>query len=103
MHQRFSTQLLSPNASNKVIKILKQQGGGKCTGACLNNTRLVSASRNRGVPKPTSECAACPSPDGSSAWASAKGGSEVAGDGRERGGNPAAFVFVPRRGRVRLQ
>jgi hypothetical protein len=47
--------------------------------------------------------AACPSPDGSSAWASAKGGSEVAGDGRERGGNPAAFVFVPRPGRVRLQ
>jgi hypothetical protein len=35
MHQLFSTQLLSPNASNKVIKILKQQGGGKCTGACL--------------------------------------------------------------------
>jgi hypothetical protein len=27
-----------------------------------------------GVPMPTSECAACPSPDGSSAWASAKGG-----------------------------
>jgi hypothetical protein len=34
---------------------------------------------------------------------SAKGGSEVAGDGHERGGNPAAFVFVPRSGRVRLQ
>jgi hypothetical protein len=32
-----------------------------------------------------------------------KGGSEVAGDRRERGGNPAAFVFVPRPGRVRLQ
>jgi hypothetical protein len=64
---------------------------------------LLSAFRDRGVPKPTSECAACPSPDGSSAWASAKGGSEVAGDGRERGGNPAAFVFVPRPGRVRLQ
>jgi hypothetical protein len=41
MHQRFSTQLLSPNTSNKVIKILKHQGGGKCTGACLSNTRLV--------------------------------------------------------------
>jgi hypothetical protein len=27
----------------------------------------------------------------------------VAGDKRERGGNPAAFVFVPRPGRVRLQ
>jgi hypothetical protein len=52
--------------------------------------------------RPTSECAACPNPDGSSAWASAKGGSEVAGDGRERGGNPAAFGFVPRLGRVRL-
>jgi hypothetical protein len=26
----------------------------------------------------------------------ARRGSEVAGDGRERGGNPAAFVFVPR-------
>jgi hypothetical protein len=32
-----------------------------------------------------------------------EGGSEVAGDGRERGGNPATFVFVPRPGRVRLQ
>jgi hypothetical protein len=47
--------------------------------------------------------AACPSPDGSSARASAKGGSEAAEDRRERGGNPAAFVFVPRPGRVRLQ
>jgi hypothetical protein len=28
MHQLFSTQLLSPNASYKVIKILKQQGKG---------------------------------------------------------------------------
>jgi hypothetical protein len=65
---------------------------------------LLSAFRDRGVPEPTSECAACPSPDGSSAWASAKGGRcEVAGDGRERGGDPAAFVFVPRPGRVRLQ
>jgi hypothetical protein len=63
----------------------------------------VSAFRDRGVPKPTSECAACPSPDGSSAWASAKGGSEAAGVGRERGENPTAFVFVPRPGRVRLQ
>jgi hypothetical protein len=63
----------------------------------------LSAFRDRGVPEPTSECVACPSPDGLSAWASAKGGSEVAGDGREKGGNPAAFVFVPRPGRVRLQ
>jgi hypothetical protein len=32
-----------------------------------------------------------------------RGESEVAGDGRERGGNPAAFVFVPRPGRVRYK
>jgi hypothetical protein len=57
-----------------------------------------------GVPKPTSECAACPSPDGSSAWASAKGGrARWPEPGREGGGDPAAFVFVPRPGRVRLQ
>jgi hypothetical protein len=47
--------------------------------------------------------AACHSSDGSSARPSAKGGSEAAGVGRERGGNPAAFVFVLRPGRVRLQ
>jgi hypothetical protein len=47
--------------------------------------------------------AACPSPDGSTRGRARRGGSEVAGDGRERGGNPAAFVFVPRPGRVRLQ
>jgi hypothetical protein len=35
-----------------------------------------------GVPETTSECAACPSPDGSSAWVSAKGG--------ERGGQRRA-------------
>jgi hypothetical protein len=44
-----------------------------------------------------------PQPRSVGARPSAKGGSEVAGDGRERGGNPAAFVFVPRPGRVRLQ
>jgi hypothetical protein len=46
------------------------------------NYDLLSAFRGRGVPKPMSECAACPSPDGSSAWASAKGG--------ERGGQRRA-------------
>jgi hypothetical protein len=66
--------------------------------------RALSAFRDRGVPKPTSECAACPSPDGSSAWASAKGGrARWPEPSREGGGDPAAFVFVPRPGRVRLQ
>jgi hypothetical protein len=64
---------------------------------------LVGVSRPGGSLSRRVNVAACPSPDGSSAWASAKGGSEVAGDGRERGGNPVTFVFVPRPGRVRLQ
>jgi hypothetical protein len=64
----------------------------------------VGVSRPGGPSGRRVSVAACPSPDGSSAWASAKGGrSEAAGDRRERGGNPVAFVFVPRPGRVRLQ
>jgi hypothetical protein len=47
--------------------------------------------------------AACPSPDGSTRGRARRGESEAARDRRERGGNPAAFVFVPRPGRVRLQ
>jgi hypothetical protein len=40
---------------------------------CMSTNVFVGVSR-QGVPKSTSECAACPSPDGSSAWVSAKGG-----------------------------
>jgi hypothetical protein len=49
------------------------------------------------------KCRRAPQPRWVGATPSANGGREVAGDGRERGGNPAAFVFVPRPGRVRLQ
>jgi hypothetical protein len=45
---------------------------------------------------------ACPSPDGS-ARDGARRGEERAAGAREGGGNPAAFVFVLRPGRVRLQ
>ena len=68
------------------------------------NNLTVGVSRPGGPSGRRVSVAACPSPDGSSAWASAKGGrSEAAGGRRERGGNPAAFVFVQRPGRVRLQ
>jgi hypothetical protein len=61
----------TPNACNRHYQayqgtlVTPQLGGGM---------RYLSAFRDRGVPEPTSECAACPSLDGSSAWASAKGG-----------------------------
>jgi hypothetical protein len=77
--------------------------GRKCR-TPLYWTRLVGVLRPGGPLGRRVSVAACPSPDGSSARASAKGGrSEAAGDRRERGRNPAAFVFVPRPGRVRLQ
>jgi hypothetical protein len=63
----------------------------------------LSAFRDRGVPKPTSEMSPHAPAQMGRREAEHEGGSEVAGDGRERGGNPAAFVFVPRPGRVRLQ
>jgi hypothetical protein len=41
MHQLFSTQLLSPNASYKVIKILKHKERDNALGLAWNNSRLV--------------------------------------------------------------
>jgi hypothetical protein len=53
---------------------------------------------------PTSECRRVPQPRWVEREGEREGGrSEAAGDRRERGGNPAAFVFVPRPDRVRLQ
>jgi hypothetical protein len=65
------------------------------------DTIEVSAFRDRGVPGPTSEM--------SPRAPAQMGRRETERDGgkrqpeRERGGNPATFVFVPRLGRVRLQ
>jgi hypothetical protein len=73
--------------------------GSYCNLQIMFPYTLLSAFRDRGVPGPTSEnVAACPSPDGS-----ARGRARRGERRRERGGNPAAFVFVPRPGRVRLQ
>jgi hypothetical protein len=69
-----------------------------------NTTNKVSVGVSRpGVPKPTSEMSPRAPAQMGRREAEREGGSEVAGDGRERGGNLAAFVFVSRPGRVRLQ
>jgi hypothetical protein len=49
------------------------------------------------------KCRRVPQPRWVGARRSAKGGKRRPERERERGGNPAAFVFVPRPGRVRLQ
>jgi hypothetical protein len=49
------------------------------------------------------KCRCVPQPRWVGVRPSAKGGRKATGDRRERGGNPTAFVFVPRPGRVRLQ
>jgi hypothetical protein len=41
MHQLFITQLLSPNASDKVKKHLKHKEGANALGLVWSNTRLV--------------------------------------------------------------
>jgi hypothetical protein len=68
----------------------------------LSSTLLLSAFRNPGVPGPTSKLSPRASAQMDRRETEREGGKEPEGDGRERW-NPAAFVFVPRPGRVRLQ
>jgi hypothetical protein len=57
---------------------------------------------NPGVPGPTSKLSPRAPAQMGRRETEHEGGKEPEGDGRERW-NPAAFVFVPRPGRVRLQ
>jgi hypothetical protein len=60
--------------------------------------------RDRGVPEPTSEVSPRAPAQMGRREAEREGGKARRQEmGRERGGNPAAFVFVLRPGRVRLQ
>jgi hypothetical protein len=93
------TQVISGNV------YLLQTLQGKDLPKALNGRFLKQYCRRfetRGSLSRRVKCRRVPQPRWVGARPSAKGGSEVAGDGRERGGNPAAFVFVPRPGRVRL-
>jgi hypothetical protein len=64
---------------------------------------VVGVSRP-GVPGPTSEMSPRAPAQMGQRETEREGGKKAAGAReRERGGNPAAFVFVPRPGRVRLQ
>jgi hypothetical protein len=62
----------------------------------------VSAFRTRGVPGPTSKLSSRAPAQMGRRETEREGGKEPEGDGRDRW-NPAAFVFVPCPGRVRLQ
>jgi hypothetical protein len=64
---------------------------------------LLSAFRDRGSLGRRVNVVACPAQMGRARGRARRGESKAAGDRCERGGNPAAFVFVPRPGRVRLQ
>jgi hypothetical protein len=57
---------------------------------------------NPGVPRPTSKLSSRAPAQMGRRETEREGGKKPEGDGRERW-NPAAFVFVPRPGRVRLQ
>jgi hypothetical protein len=70
----------------------------------LSEETICRRSETEGSLGPTSECRRVPQPRWVEREGEREGGrSEAAGDRRERGGNPATFVFVPRPGRVRLQ
>jgi hypothetical protein len=98
----FKTFDASYVLTNKSGKVVAKYVGGKHKGSktCV---WVLSAFRDRGVPGPTSEMSLRAPAQMGRREAEREGGRKVAGDGRERGGNPAAFVFVPRPGRVRLQ
>jgi hypothetical protein len=63
---------------------------------------ILSAFRDRGVLGPTSEMSPRAPAQMGRRETEREGGRQPEGDGRERW-NPAAFVFVPHPGRVRLQ
>jgi hypothetical protein len=68
-----------------------------------NKKHVVGVSRPGGSLSRRVSVPRAPAQMGRARGRARRGESEVAGDGRERSGNTAAFVFVPRPGRVRLQ
>jgi hypothetical protein len=98
--------LSSFNSSTDILYGRLEIGAVPGKSSMTNSTSVsggVGVSRPGGSLSRRVNVAACPNLDGSTRGRARRGGSEVAGDGRERGENPAAFVFVPRPGRVRLQ
>jgi hypothetical protein len=107
-----STIYYACNASfaicRKDKKIIARKLGAKCKGykTCIWVPKTIVTNCRRfetgGVPGPTSEMSPRAPAQMGRREVEREGGRKVAGDRRERGGNPAAFVFVPRPGRVRL-
>jgi hypothetical protein len=80
---------------HKVTKIRKS----KYISSQIHISSHLSAFRDRGVPGPTSEMSSRALAQMGRRETEREGGKETG----VRGGNPAAFMFVPRPGRVRLQ
>jgi hypothetical protein len=97
------TNLVGPNKSWVPKLKLKLPCRFMHLGAQVGPLIAVGVSRPGGSLGRRVKCRRVPQPRWVGARPSAKGGEKAAGDGRERGGNPAASVFVPRPGRVRLQ
>jgi hypothetical protein len=86
------------------MSIISSHTSLSCREHSLGGWRGINCRRfeTRGVPGPTSKLSLCAPAQMGRRETEREGGRQPEGDGRERW-NPAAFVFVPRPGRVRLQ
>jgi hypothetical protein len=102
---QFSTPM-----STKIIVVYDTYSSGPTQCNLFSVQNQLAASNNlHGLPNPSPTNPAGHLTDGSPRALAQMGRRETEREGgkrqpeRERGGNPAAFVFVPRPGRVRLQ
>jgi hypothetical protein len=99
-HHAGKTSSIPPPAGGLSVAIVAvaRQGKEYHVVAAVEGHELKTPVMDRRV-----KCRRVPQPRWVSARRSTKGEERQPERERERGGNPAAFVFVPRPGRVRLQ
>jgi hypothetical protein len=97
-HVTSAPQAVAPSKGSK-----NEMKSSKGLNVNIFQKGLVGVSRPGGSLSRRVSVPRAPAQMGQARGRARRGEGEVAGDGRERGGNPAAFVFVLRPGRVRLQ